>query len=105
MHEKKNDQWNENFEKHAISEAKTMEFGRKTMNLLRGPICWPISNRKVAPIEAKLNFGTKKKQASKEKFLKNPISEAETMEFGWKMKNLLRSPICWPISNRKVAPI
>ena len=28
----------------------TMEFGRKTMNLWRSPICWPISNRKVAPI-------------------------------------------------------
>ena len=36
---KKNDHRNENFEKNAISEAETMEFGRKTMNLLRSPIC------------------------------------------------------------------
>ena len=47
---KKNDHRNENFQKNAVSQAETMEFGRKMMNLLRGPIYWPISNRKVAPI-------------------------------------------------------
>ena len=56
--------------KNAISDAETMEFGQKTMNLLQIPICWPISNRKVAPILAKLNFGAKKKQTPKQKFLK-----------------------------------
>ena len=34
-----NDYQNENFEKNAMSEAKTMEFGRKTMDLLRSRIC------------------------------------------------------------------
>ena len=48
--QKQNDHRNENFENNAMSEAETMEFGRKMMNLLRSPICWPISNRKVAPI-------------------------------------------------------
>ena len=48
--QKQNDHRNENFEKNAMSEAETMEFGQKTMNHLRSPICWPISNRKVAPI-------------------------------------------------------
>ena len=65
---KKNDHRNENFEKNAISEAETMEFGRKTMNLLRSPICWPISNWKVSLILAKLNFGTKKNEHRNEKF-------------------------------------
>ena len=49
-HQKQNEYRNENFEKNAMSKAETMDFGRKTMNLLRSPICWPISNRKVAPI-------------------------------------------------------
>ena len=65
---KKNDHRNENFEKNAISEAETMEFGRKTINLFRSPICWPISNWKVASNSAKLNFGTKKKEHRNEKF-------------------------------------
>ena len=38
-------------------------------------------------------------------FEKNAMSKAETMEFGRKMMNLLRSPIYKPISNRKVAQI
>ena len=37
---KKNDHRNENFEKNAMLEAKRMEFGWKTMNLLRSRICW-----------------------------------------------------------------
>ena len=36
---KKNDHRNENFEKNAISEAETMEFGQKMINLFRSPIC------------------------------------------------------------------
>ena len=48
--QKQNENRNENFEKNAMSEAEMMEFGRKMINLLRSPICWPISNRKVAPI-------------------------------------------------------
>ena len=36
---KKNDHRNENFVKNAISEAETMEFGRKKINLLRSHIC------------------------------------------------------------------
>ena len=127
-----------------------MEFGRKTMNLLRSPICSPFSNRKVAPIKVKLNFGTQKKTSTGTKifkkchfgdrndriwlknddspgesfpltyfqstsctnlpqiefwckkknehrnknFEKNAISKAETMEFGRKTINLLRSHIC-----------
>ena len=35
------------FKKNAISKAKTMEFGRKTMNLLQSHPRWPISNRKA----------------------------------------------------------
>ena len=81
-----------------------MEFGRKTMKLLRGPIYWPISNQKVAPIYAKLNFGTQKK-APKQKHLKNAISKGETIEFGWKTMILQGSPSHWPISDRKVALI
>ena len=76
---KKNDHRNKNFEKNAMLEAKTMEFGWKTMNLLRSPICWPISNQKVAPIWANRNFG-KKKRALKQKFLKNTMSQAETTQ-------------------------
>ena len=33
----------------------------------------------------KHNFGTQKKWALKRKFLKNAISETETIEFRWKM--------------------
>ena len=36
---KRNDHRNKNFEKNAISVAETIEFGRKTINLLRSPIC------------------------------------------------------------------
>ena len=38
-HQKQNEYRNENFEKNAMSKAKTMEFGGKTMNLLQSPIC------------------------------------------------------------------
>ena len=82
-----------------------MEFGQKRMNLFRSPICWPISNRKVAPILAKLNFGTKKKRTPKQKFLKNAFLETETIKFGWKTMILPESPSHWPILNRKVALI
>ena len=34
-HQKQNDDRNENFEKNAMSDAETMEFGRKMMNLLQ----------------------------------------------------------------------
>ena len=37
--QKQNDHRKEHFKKNAMSEAETMEFGRKMMNLLRGPIC------------------------------------------------------------------
>ena len=37
--QKQNDYRNENFEKNAMSENKTMEVGKKTMNRLRSPIC------------------------------------------------------------------
>ena len=47
-----------------------MEFGRKMMNLLWSPICWPISNWKVAPIWANLNFGAKKKHEHRNKNFK-----------------------------------
>ena len=46
-----------------------------------------------------------KKRELKQKFVKNAISETETIEFGRKMKILQRSPSHWPISNRKVALI
>ena len=36
---KQNDYRHENFEKNAMSKAETMEFGRKTINLLRSHIC------------------------------------------------------------------
>ena len=48
--QKQNDYRNKNFQKNAMSEAETRQVGRKTMNLLRSPIYWPISNRKVAQI-------------------------------------------------------
>ena len=79
----------ESFKKNTISEAKTMEFGRKTMILWRSPSRWHISNRKVALIYLKLNSGAKKKDHQNENFQKNAIWEAETMEFGQKMMNLL----------------
>ena len=47
----------------------------------------------------------KKERAPKRKFLKNAISETETIEFHWKTMNLQGSPSHWPISNRKVALI
>ena len=37
--QKQNEYRNENFEKSAMSKAETMEFGRKTMNLLEIRIC------------------------------------------------------------------
>ena len=37
--QQQNEYRNENFEKNAMSKAETTEFGRKTMNLLRSPIC------------------------------------------------------------------
>ena len=37
--QKQNDNRNENLEKNAMSEAETMEFCRKMINLLRSPIC------------------------------------------------------------------
>ena len=52
-----------------------MEFGRKTMKLLRGHIYWPISNQKVAPIYAKLNFGTQKKSTETKTFKKCNFEE------------------------------
>ena len=91
------------FSKNAISETETIEFGWKTMHLQGSPSHWPISNRKVALICLKLN--KKKNDHRNENFEKNAISEAETMEFGQKTMNHWRIPICWPISNRKVAPI
>ena len=48
--QKKYEHRNKNFQKNATSEAETMEFGRKTMNLFRSLICSPISNLKVEPI-------------------------------------------------------
>ena len=48
---------------------------------------------------------TQKKWAPKRNFLKNTISETETIEFGWKTMILQGSPSHWPISNRKVALI
>ena len=35
--QKKNEQQNETFEKNTISEAETMEFGRKMMSILWSP--------------------------------------------------------------------
>ena len=87
-----------------MSKAETMEFGRKTMNLLRSPICWPISNRKLHQFKRNWIL-TQKKRSTETKFLKNTISETETIEFVWKMMNLQGSPSHWPISNRKVALI
>ena len=46
-----------------------------------------------------------KKWAPKLKFLKNAVSEAETIEFSWETKILLGSPSHWPISDRKFALI
>ena len=60
-----------------------MELGRKTVNLLWSPACWPISNWKAAQICANMNSDTKKKHQN-ENFQKNAISEAEMMEFGKK---------------------
>ena len=57
--------------KNAISEVETMEFARKTMNILWSLARWPISNQKAAQICTNLNSGTKKKRASKWKFSKN----------------------------------
>ena len=37
--QQQNEYQNENFEKNAMSKGETIEFGRKTMNLLRSPIC------------------------------------------------------------------
>ena len=37
--QQQNEYRNENFEKNAMSKGETIEFGRKTMNLLRSPIC------------------------------------------------------------------
>ena len=56
--------------KNAISGVETKEFGQKMMNLLQSPICWPISNWKVAPIWANLNFGAKKKHEHRNKNFK-----------------------------------
>ena len=53
--------------------------------LLGSPPHRPISNRKVALICLKLNFGAKKeKDHRNENFSKNAVSEAETMDFGQK---------------------
>ena len=68
--QKQNDDRNENFQKNAMSEAKTMEFGWKAMNLLRSLICWPISNQKVALICLKRNSGAKNKTTTGTKILK-----------------------------------
>ena len=37
--QQQNEYQNENFEKNAMSKGETIEFGRKTMNLLRSLIC------------------------------------------------------------------
>ena len=37
--QQQNEYRNENFEKNAMSKSETIEFGRKTMNLLQSPIC------------------------------------------------------------------
>ena len=53
--------------------AKTMEFGRKTMILWRSPSRWHISNRKVALICLKLNYGEKKTTTEMKIFKKMPF--------------------------------
>ena len=49
---------NKKFSKNVISEAETMEFDQKKMNLLQSLDHWPISNRKAAQIFANMNFGS-----------------------------------------------
>ena len=68
--QKQNADRNKNFEKNAMSEAKTMEFGWKAMNLLRSLICWPNSKQKVALICLKWNSGAKNKTTTETKILK-----------------------------------
>ena len=59
--------------KNTISEAKTMEFGRKTMMLWTSTSRWHISNRKVALICLKLNYGEKKTTTEMKIFKKMPF--------------------------------
>ena len=80
----------------------------QTLNLFWSPARWPISNWKAAQICANVNSDAKKKKKKTTEmkiFKKNVVSHAETMEFGRKKMNLLRGLFCWPMSNRKVAPI
>ena len=58
------------FEKNFISEAKMMEFGQKTKNLLRSLAQLPISNRKSSINLCKSEFRHKIKRAPKRKFFK-----------------------------------
>ena len=60
------------------------------MNILWSLARWSIFNWKAAQIYADLNSGAKKKnEYENQNFQKNTISEAETMEFGQKMMNIL----------------
>ena len=45
---KQNENRNKNFEKNAMSNAETMEFGRKMINLLQNLARLPISSQKAA---------------------------------------------------------
>ena len=56
----------------------------QTMNLFWSPARWPISNWKQHKFVQIWITMRKKKDHRNENFQKNAISEAETMEFGWK---------------------
>ena len=93
--QKKNEHRIKKFLKNAISEAETMEFGKKMMNFLQNLACWSISHQKAAQI----------KQARKWKFSKKlPFPRPKQWnlaENDYPPMDLAR----WPISNRKATQI
>ena len=80
---KKNNHRNENFEKHVISEAETMEFGRKRWTSYGVLSVDPFRIQNLHQFKRNWILA-QKKWAPKRKFLKNAISKTEMIEFGWK---------------------
>ena len=85
-----------------FSEAETMEFGQKTMNLLRSPARWPISNQKLHKFAWIWISAQNKMSTETIIFRKMPFRRLKWWNLA-KMMNLLCNPTRWPISNRKAA--
>ena len=95
----------ENFRRNAISGAEMIEFGAKRWTSYRVLLVDPFPIEKLHKFAWIWILVQKRNKHRNKNFWKSIISEAETIECGRLMMNLLWSPTHWSISNRKVAHI